>query len=94
MKLVLPTKRSIGTAIMAGFLLLAPAALISFTAIGPALAQVDNGDEDDNGVPNGGVAAGAGGAYEAGMGTTLPIAATVGGLVLTGVGVAAYRSRK
>lgn len=92
MKLALPTKHLLGVAVMAGLVLLTPAALNHSVGISPAQAQVDDGTDDD--VPVGGVAAGAGGTYNNGLGTSLPIAATVGGFVLAGAGVAAYRRRK
>lgn len=88
MKPSLLAKRSIGLIAISG-LLLAPA--ISSIIVSPAFAQVDN---DDDGVPDGGVDAGAGGAYGSDLDGMLPLAATVSGLAITGTAIAAYRLRK
>jgi hypothetical protein len=88
MKSSLLAKRSISL-IAISSLLLAPA--ISSVVVSPAFAQVD---EDDDGVPDGGVDAGAGGAYGSDLGGMLPVAVTISGLAIAGTAIAAYRLRK
>jgi hypothetical protein len=89
MKPSLLSKWTLNVIAATSFLLLIPTLAINIAIVDPVLAQ-DVDDDDDDDVPVGGVEAGAGGAYDKGQETMLPIA-TAGGLVLAGAGVMGYR---
>ncbi len=74
--------------IMAGFLtVITPALVLNTVNISPAMAQVDV-DNDNDTVPAGGVATGAGGTAINQADSALPIG-VVGGLALVGAGAVA-----